>query len=89
MTIDNYINTQLLLDRVNGKTISTVKLGSELARVYNAEFETTVFSNGRKDFINSGPFYFKTEEEARNKHAEIKAHEEQHFNAQLIYGAHG
>lgn len=89
MTIDNYINTQLLLDRVNGKTISTVKLGSELARVHGADFETTVFGNGRKEFINSGPFFSKTEDEARNLHATIKSLEEQHFNAQLIYGAHG
>lgn len=83
-----YINTQLLLDKVNGKTVSTVRLGSELARVHGAEFETTIFSNSRSRFIDSGPFYSKTEEEARSMHAAIKAHEEMHFNIQMALGAH-
>jgi hypothetical protein len=74
-----YINTQLLLDRVNGRTISTVKLASEHARVNNAAYETTIFNNSRTQFLESGPFYWQTEEEARQGHEGLKTHEELHM----------
>jgi hypothetical protein len=81
-----YINEQFLLDHVDGRTISTVKLASEHARVHNAAYETVIFNNSRKTFIESGPFYWKTEEEARKGHAFMKNHEEMHM--MYLLGAH-
>jgi hypothetical protein len=81
-----YINTQLLLDRVDGRTISTVKLASEHARVHNAAYETVIFNNSRKTFIESGPFYWQTEEEARQGHERLKNHEDLHMA--YLMGAH-
>lgn len=81
-----YINTQLLLDRVDGRTISTVKLASEHARVHNAAYETTIFNNSRTVFKESGPFYWQTEEEARKGHEFLKNHEEMHM--MYLMGAH-
>ena len=80
-----YINTQFLLDRVDGRTISTVKLASEHARVHNAAYETTIFNNSRTTFIESGPFYHQTEEEARRIHEWLKNHEWHHM---FFAGAH-
>ena len=81
-----YINTQFLLDRVDGRTISTVKLAAEHARVHNAAYETVIFNNSRTTFIESGPFYWQTEEEARRGHERLKNHEEMHMA--YLLGAH-
>jgi len=81
-----YINTQLLLDRVDGRTISTVKLASEHARVHNAAYETVIFNNSRTQFLESGPFYWQTEEEARQGHERLKNHEDLHMA--YLMGAH-
>ena len=81
-----YINEQLLLDRIDGRTISTVKLGSEHARVHNAAYETVVFNNSRSTFIETGPYYWKTEAEARQGHAALKSQEE--MEMLYLIGAH-
>jgi hypothetical protein len=81
-----YINEQLLLDRVDTRIISTVKLASEHARVHNAKYETVIFSRSPKEFIESGPFYWQTEEEARQGHERLKNHEEMHMA--YLLGAH-
>lgn len=81
-----YINTQLLLDRVDERTISTVKLASEHARVHNAAYETVVFSRSPKEFKESGPFYWQTEEDARRGHEMLKNQEEMFYMYML--GAH-
>ena len=81
-----YINTQLLLDRIDGRTISTVKLGSEHARVHGAAYETVIYNNSRTQFIESGPFYYQTEEEARKGHERLKNQEEMHM--MYLLGAH-
>ena len=81
-----YINTQILLDRIDGRTISTVKLASEHARVHNAAYETTIFNTSRTTFIEQGPFYWQTEEEARRGHAVLKNQEE--MEMLYLMGAH-
>lgn len=80
-----YINEQLLLDHVDHRTISTVKLASEHARVHNAKYETVIFSRKRGEFVESGPFYCQTEEEARRVHKILKNNEIHHL---ALLGAH-
>ena len=81
-----YINTQLLLDRVDGRIISTVKLASEHARVHGAAYETTIFNTSRKTFIEQGPYYYQTEEEARQGHERLKLQDDMYMMYML--GAH-
>ena len=81
-----YINTQLLLDRIDGRTVSTVKLGEAHAKVHGAAYETVIYNTSRTQFIESGPFYYQTEEEARKGHERLKNQEEMHM--MYLLGAH-
>ena len=81
-----YINTQLLLDRIDGRMISTVKLGEAHAKVHGAAYETVIYNTSRTQFIESGPFYYQTEEEARKSHERLKNQEEMHM--MYLLGAH-
>ena len=83
---DEFTSTQFLLDRVGDKTVSTVNLGPALVAQHGFAYETMIFSRKRDEFVNSGPFYWKTEDEARTGHNAIKHHEEMHWL--YMMGAH-
>jgi hypothetical protein len=73
------MNEQLLLDQVEYRIISTVKLNPEQARKFDAQYETVILCRKPKEFVESGPFYHQTEEDARKIHEMLKQHELTHL----------